>query len=512
MRTEPVGDIVDLAIIGGGINGCGIARDAAGRGLSVYLCEKGDLASGTSSTSTKMIHGGLRYLEHYEFKLVRESLIEREVLWRAAPHIAEPLRIVLPHHKGLRPAWLIRLGLWLYDHIGGRKLLPATTTVDLASDVAGEPLVAGYERGFEYSDCWVDDARLVVLNAVHAAELGARVETRTEAVSLSTADGIWHLAVSRADGSRQTIRARAVVNAAGPWVARVLTGTAERQSEAGVRLVRGSHIVVPRLHLDDRGYLFQHTDGRVLFVLPYEQDFSLIGTTDIDHAGSPDAVDVTDDEVGYLCEAVGQYLSKPVSPDEVIHKFAGLRPLYDDGSSAAQEATRDYVFELDTDSGAPLLSIFGGKITTYRRLALEAMEKLIPHLPDCGGEWTRENTLPGGDFAVQGRDRLVDATARRYPWLDRGVVSRLVRQYGTRVHRVLGDAQSENDFGRHFGHGLYQVEVDYLIATEFAVDADDIVWRRSKLGLRLADAEREALDMYCATHAVCHPSPVQQAS
>ncbi|MEM9601445.1 MAG: glycerol-3-phosphate dehydrogenase [Pseudomonadota bacterium] len=503
---------VDLAVIGGGVNGCGIARDAAGRGLSVYLCEKGDLASGTSSTSTKMIHGGLRYLEHCAFRLVRESLIEREILWRAAPHIAEPLRIVLPHHTGLRPAWLIRLGLWLYDHIGGRKLLPPTASVDLGSDPVGAPLVAGFTRAFEYSDCWVDDARLVALNAVHAAELGARVETRTEAVALRCEAGIWHLTVRAADGSTQDITARAVVNAAGPWVARVLKGTAQRESRSSVRLVRGSHIVVPRLHHDPRGFLFQNADGRVMFVLPYEDDFSLIGTTDIDHAGDPDGVAVEEDEVAYLCDAVSAYLKTPVSPDDVVHSFAGLRPLYDDGSSAAQEATRDYVFELDTDAGAPLLSIFGGKITTYRRLSLEAIERLAPHLGALGAPWTQDTPLPGGDFPVRGRAALTAAAVNRYSDLDPGIVARLIRQYGTRIHRLLDGVSAPEGLGRDFGHGLYQVEVDYLLDTEFATTADDILWRRTKLGLRFETDQVHALAAYCARRSACAPERVRAAS
>ncbi|MEM7378779.1 MAG: glycerol-3-phosphate dehydrogenase [Pseudomonadota bacterium] len=503
---------VDLAVIGGGVNGCGIARDAAGRGLSVYLCEKGDLASGTSSTSTKMIHGGLRYLEHYAFKLVRESLIEREILWRAAPHIAEPLRIVLPHHTGLRPAWLIRLGLWLYDHIGGRKLLPPTAAVDLGTDPLGAPLAPGFTRAFEYSDCWVDDARLVALNAVHASELGARVETRTEAVALRSEAGLWHLTVQAEDGSSRVITARAVVNAAGPWVARVLRGTAQRDSKSSVRLVRGSHIVVPRLHSDPRGYLFQNADGRVMFVLPYEDDFSLIGTTDIDHQGDPDGVTVADDEVNYLCDAVSAYLKTPVSPEAVVHRFAGLRPLYDDGSSAAQEATRDYVFELDTDAGAPLLSIFGGKITTYRRLALEAIERLAPHLGTIGAPWTQHTPLPGGDFPVRGRAALAAAVSGRYTWLEPGVVARLIRQYGTRIHNVLGGAEALAELGQDFGHGLYQVEVDYLRDTEFAATADDILWRRTKLGLRFDTDQVRELSDYCARQPTHDQARVRAAS
>lgn len=498
MCIESPEQTVDVAVIGGGINGCGIARDAAGRGLSVFLCEKGDLASGTSSNSTKLIHGGLRYLEHYAFRLVRESLIEREVLWRTAPHIVEPLRIILPHHKGLRPAWLIRFGLWLYDHLGGRELLPPTSSIRLEDDLAGRPLASGLDRAFEYSDCWVDDARLVVLNALHAAELGARIATRTEATGLSCVDGLWQLTATRPDGSTTRIGARAVVNAAGPWVDRVLKNSAQIESKSKVRLVRGSHIVVTRVNRDNRGYLFQNADGRVMFVLPYEDDYSLIGTTDIDHPRAPDGVEVSEDEVAYLCEAVSPYLAGSIRPRDVVHKFAGVRPLYDDGSTAAQEATRDYVLELDTDQGPPLLSVFGGKITTFRRLALEVVERLQPHLRASGPAWTHRVPLPGGDFPVQGRAALTDAIGTRYHWLDRATLQRLVRLYGTRVHRVLHHAQSLRDLGQHFGQGLYQVEVDYLLDAEFAQTGDDIIWRRTKLGLRLSAEERSVLTQYCA--------------
>ncbi len=498
-QTTTASEPTDLVVIGGGINGCGIARDAAGRGLSVVLLEQGDLASGTSSTSTKMIHGGLRYLEHYAFKLVRESLLERELLWRAAPHIVEPLRIVLPHHKGLRPAWLIRLGLWLYDHIGGRSHLPGTAHIDLTKDSIGKPLVTGLTRAFEYSDCWVDDARLVTLNAVHAAELGASIETRSRVVSLVCQDGVWHLDVEGVDGSVRTVHAKAVVNAAGPWVSEVLQGAARRQSRSQVRLVRGSHLVVPRLHHDDRGYLFQNADNRVIFVLPYEQDFSLIGTTDIDHDGSASEVAASEEEIAYLCQAVGEYLHKPLDPASVVHHFSGLRPLYDDGSTAAQEATRDYVFELDTDSGAPLLSVFGGKITTYRRLALDALERLMPTLPHRGEDWTCDVPLPGGAFPMGGRDDLVVAAAQRWPFVPETTSARWVRSYGTRVHRMMEGVQCVDDLGRDFGHGLYQKEVDYLIAVEFARSAEDILWRRSKLGLRFNESERDALASYCET-------------
>jgi glycerol-3-phosphate dehydrogenase len=357
-----LGQVFDLAIIGGGINGCGIARDAAGRGNSVFLCEMNDLASGTSSWSTKLVHGGLRYLEYYEFRLVREALIEREILWQIAPHIIRPLRFVLPHHSGLRPAWLLRLGLFIYDHIGGRKLLPPTRTVDLTRDQVGQPLVAGrYVRGFEYSDCFVDDARLVVLTARDAANRGADIRTRTRAVQIRQADKIWLLTVEdRSTGERSTISARALVNAGGPWVEEVLASGAGVNARAKVRLVQGSHIVVRKLYDHDRAYMFQNSDGRIVFVIPYQEDFTLIGTTDHDYDGDPAQVKATPEEIKYLCESVSEYLAKPVKPEDVVWTYAGVRPLYDDGASEAKAATRDYVFELDTPGGAPLLSIYGG--------------------------------------------------------------------------------------------------------------------------------------------------------
>ncbi len=374
--------VFDLAIIGGGINGCGIARDAAGRGNSVFLCEMNDLASGTSSWSTKLIHGGLRYLEYYEFRLVREALIEREILWQIAPHIIRPLRFVLPHHAGLRPAWLLRLGLFLYDHIGGRNLLPPTRSVDLASDEVGKPLIANrYTRGFEYSDCFVDDARLVVLTARDAADRGAEIHTRSRAAEIRQVEGVWHVTVEDTDGARKTIQARALVNAGGPWVEAVLSSGSGVNARAKVRLVQGSHIVVRKLYDHDRAYMFQNADGRIIFVIPYQNDFTLIGTTDRDYDGDPAKVKASPEEIRYLCASASEYLAKPVKPEDVVWTYSGVRPLYDDGASEAKAATRDYVFELDTPGGAPLLSIYGGKITTYRRLAEEALERLAPYLP-----------------------------------------------------------------------------------------------------------------------------------
>ena len=414
--------IFDLAIIGGGVNGCGIARDAAGRGNSVFLCEMNDLASGTSSWSTKLVHGGLRYLEYYEFRLVREALIEREILWQIAPHIIRPLRFVLPHHAGLRPAWLLRLGLFLYDHIGGRNLLPSTRSVDLSKDAVGHPLVPGrYTKGFEYSDCFVDDARLVVLTARDAADRGADIRTRTRAVEIRQVEGIWHVTVENATSkARSEIHARVLVNAGGPWVEEVLASGAGVNARAKVRLVQGSHIVVRRLYEHDRAYMFQNADGRIVFVIPYQDDFTLIGTTDRDYHGDPAKVKATSEEIKYLCDAVSEYLAKPVTPEDVVWDYAGVRPLYDDGASEAKAATRDYVFELDTPGGAPLLSIYGGKITTYRRLAEEALERLEPYL---GGNararqgWTGKSPLPGGNMDVSALPALTAELQRNYPYL-----------------------------------------------------------------------------------------------
>src|SRR5580693_4903717 len=411
--------IFDLAVIGGGVNGCGIARDAAGRGNSVFLCEMNDLASGTSSWSTKLVHGGLRYLEYYEFRLVREALIEREILWRIAPHIIRPLRFVLPHHDGLRPAWLLRLGLFLYDHIGGRNLLPPTRSVDLSRDEVGKPLAPGrYTKGFEYSDCFVDDARLVVLTARDAADRGAEIRTRLRAVEIRQADKIWQVTVENTwSGERSTIRARALVNAGGPWVEQVLALGAGVNARAKVRLVQGSHIVVPKLYAHDRAYMFQNSDGRIVFVIPYQDDFTLIGTTDRDYDGDPADVKASSEEIQYLCASVSEYLSRPVRPEDVVWTYSGVRPLYDDGASEAKAATRDYVLELDMPNGLPLLSIYGGKITTHRRLAEEVLEKLAPFLHGTKARegWTAHAPLPGGDIDVSAVGALAAELVRIYP-------------------------------------------------------------------------------------------------
>lgn len=492
--------IYDIFVIGGGINGVGIARDAAGRGFRVGLAEKQDLASGTSSGSTKLIHGGLRYLEFYEFRLVREALVEREVLWANAPHIIWPLRFVLPHHAGLRPAWMLRLGLFLYDHIGGRRRLPATRSVDLRSDPAGGPLKPGFSKAFEYSDCWVQDARLVVLNARDAAARGADIMTRTECVRLSRRNGGWRVMLKDAQtGTEREVTARLVVNAAGPWVDRVLTRVAGLDRVHNIRLVQGSHIVVPRLFEHDRCYIFQNADGRVIFAIPYEQDFTLIGTTDRDFDGDPDDVAISDAEVAYLCAAADEYFARPVRPADVVWTYSAVRPLYDDGTSKAQEATRDYVLKTDGDAATgALLNVFGGKITTYRRLSEAAMAEVEAILGRRGPAWTKSAALPGGDFAVDGFDRLVDTLAAEFAGIPRSLLRRLARNYGTETRRILGDASSADDLGIRFGADLHEAEVRFLIDAEWARTAADVLWRRSKLGLRLSADEAKRLDAWMA--------------
>jgi len=491
-------DVRDLLVIGGGVNGGGIARDAAGRGLSVMLVEQGDLAGATSSASTKLIHGGLRYLEHYEFRLVREALLEREVLLRAAPHIVWPMRFVLPHHKGLRPWPLLRLGLFLYDHLGGRRILPPTRTLDLRRDPAGGPLKPRYRRAFEYSDCWVEDARLVVLNARDAADRGAEVRTRTRCVSARRDGALWRVAVhDLATDARWEVAARALVNAAGPWVAGVLGQVAGRNAVARVRLVKGSHIVTRRLFDHDRSYIFQNADGRICFAIPYEDDFTLIGTTDEEFTGDPAGVAISAAETDYLLASVSDYFRTPVARSDIVWSYAGVRPLFDDGASRAQEATRDYVLTREGETGeAPLLSVFGGKITTYRRLAEAALQRLAPDLPGMAGPWTAAATLPGGDFPWDGADDLSQALRGRYPFLAAGEARRLVRRYGTRAATMLGDAAARGDLGRDFGAGLSEREVDWQMRQEWARTAEDVLWRRTKLGLRFDAAGRAALEAH----------------
>lgn len=490
----------DVVIIGGGVNGCGIARDAAGRGWSVYLCEKNDLGSGTSSASTKLIHGGLRYLEYYEFRLVREALMEREVLWSIAPHIVWPLRFVLPYHRKLRPRWMLRLGLFLYDHIGGRKRLPATRSVNLTRDVTGAPLRPEFRHGFEYSDCWVEDSRLVVLNALAAAELGALIRPRTRCVSADRAADLWHVTVRDEEtGDTQSIRARALVNAAGPWVGDVGSSVLHGNARAPLRLVQGSHIVVPKLYDHPGCYIFQNDDRRIFFVIPYETDFTLIGTTDQDYQGDPAHVHATAEEIAYLCESASAYLKRAVTPDMVVWTYSGVRPLYDEaGDTAAQAATRDYVLKLDAAGGLPaLLSVYGGKITTYRKLAESALAQLAPHLPAPSAEpagWTARAALPGGDFPMQGFEALRRSMAERYPFLPESLLRRLLRAYGTRITDLLGDARSMAELGPIHGADLTEAEIRYLVGHEWVRSAEDILWRRSKLGLRVSAAEAQSIN------------------
>ncbi len=493
------GDVIhDIFVIGGGINGCGIARDAAGRGYSVFLAEMNDLASGTSSGSTKLIHGGLRYLEHYEFRLVREALMEREVLWKMAPHIIWPMRFVLPYAQGIRPAWLIRLGLFLYDHIGGRKLLPATRTLDMRTDPAGKPLKPLFTKAFEYSDGWVNDARLVVLNARDAADRGAVIRTRARVASARREGAIWRVSIENMrTGETEEVRARLLVNSAGPWVDRVLAGTVGQNDVHNVRLVQGSHIVIRRKFSDPRAYFFQNRDGRIIFAIPYEEDFTLIGTTDQDYQGDPEKAAITDREIDYLCEAASEYFAEPVKRADIVWTYSGVRPLYDDGASKAQEATRDYVLKSDGGPGqATLINVFGGKITTYRRLAESMLAKIEEALGRKGKSWTAGAVLPGGDFEVTGFDAQVSSVKKDYPFLDQRVARRLVRLYGTHARAVLGLAKATADLGRHFGGDLYEAEVRYLVEKEWAVTAEDVLWRRTKRGLHLDAEQTLALDKF----------------
>jgi len=495
----------DIFVIGGGINGCGIARDAAGRGYSVTLAEMNDFASGTSSGATKLIHGGLRYLEHYEFRLVREALMEREVLWAMAPHIIWPMRFVLPFHKGgVRPAWLIRLGLFLYDHLGGRKLLPATKSLDMRRDPAGKPLKPIFTKAFEYSDGWVDDARLVVLNARDAADRGADIMSRAKVVSVRREDGLWKIDVKEAaTGIVKTVHARMLINASGPWVDNVLSNAAGKNQVHNVRLVQGSHIIVKKKFDDVRAYFFQNPDNRIIFAIPYETDFTLIGTTDRDYDGDPSQVKISDEETQYLCNAASEYFAEPVTKDDIVWTYSAVRPLYDDGASKAQEATRDYVLKLENKDGeAPLLNVFGGKLTTYRRLAEHALEKIGEAIGDKGTPWTGKSSLPGGDFAATGYEAEVRKLTTKYSFLSERQARRLVRLYGTKAYAILGDAKSVEALGQHFGGDLYEREVEWLMRQEWARTSDDVLWRRTKQGLHFSKEEAVALNDYMAAIAV----------
>lgn len=497
--------LFDVFVIGGGVNGAGIARDAQGRGLKVFLAEQNDLASATSSASTKLIHGGLRYLEHYEFRLVREALIEREVLLKAAPHIIWPLRFVLPHHQGLRPRALIRLGLFLYDHLGGRKLLPGTRSLDLTSDAVGKPLRETFTHAWEYSDCWVDDARLVVLNARDAADRGAVIRTRCRCVKAQRTEGLWEVTIETPDGVKETVKAKALVNAAGAWVRSVLDGVVQVNATERIRMVKGSHIVVDRIFDHDRCYIFQNADGRICFAIPYEQDFTLVGTTDEDYQGDPAQVAITDSEIDYLIASAGEYFRRPLSRDMIRWSYSGVRPLYDDGASAAQAATRDYVLKLDGKAGeAPLLSVFGGKITTFRKLAEAALAKLGSHFPAMGKPWTAGAALPGGDFAPGEFDSRCAALQRSYSFFPPRVVRRMFRAYGSKVEDIFNGARFAADMGERFGP-LSAREVDYLVSQEWARTADDILWRRTKLGLHMSRDDQERLRAHMAERTDIKP-------
>ncbi|KAA0970428.1 glycerol-3-phosphate dehydrogenase [Aureimonas fodinaquatilis] len=485
----------DIFIIGGGVNGCGIARDAAGRGFSVGLAEMNDLASGTSSWSTKLVHGGLRYLEHYEFRLVREALIEREVLWRMAPHIIHPLRFILPHHKELRPAWMLRLGLLLYDNLGGRKNLPATRTIDLSGPL-GAPLDPQFRTGFEYSDARVDDSRLVVLNARDAVAHGAQIFTRTRVVGCHAVGGKWEIDLMEPGGlGARTVHARAIVNAAGPWTDEAVA-TRGHSSVHNVRLVKGSHLVVRKLYDHDRAYIFQNRDGRIIFTIPFERDYTLIGTTDLDYTGDPAQAAITPQETDYLLAAAGEYLKTPVPRDAIVWAYSGVRPLYDDHASKAQEATRDYVLKMSREDGAPVLDIFGGKITTYRRLAEDSLQHLEHALGKKGKSWTASAPLPGGNFQPEDADALLKQLQRLAPDVAADVVERLFWSYGTLAREIL---QTPGGMGQEIGHGLYEAEVRWLVENEWARTAEDILVRRSKLVLRFTEEETAALSRYLTT-------------
>jgi len=497
----------DLLVVGGGINGAGIARDAAGRGLSVVLCEQDDLASHTSSASTKLIHGGLRYLEYKEFGLVRKALQERETLLRAAPHIMWPLRFVMPHMPNLRPAWLIRVGLFLYDHLAKRELLPGSRGIDMRRHPAGVPLLDSIRRGFVYSDGWVDDARLVVLNALDAKERGAEILTRTKLESAERVNGEWEARLRHTDGSIRVVHARAIANAAGPWVGEVLHGALGRDAQHSVRLVKGSHIVTPRLFDHDHAYIFQNPDKRIIFAIPYERDFTLIGTTDVEYTSDPAKVAIDCGETQYLCESINRYFKRKISPADVRWTYSGVRPLLEDADAAnASAVTRDYRLEMDGGAGAPLLSVFGGKITTFRKLAEEAGDLLCRVLGSAAPAWTAGAALPGGNIAGAKFDAFATAFAQRHPWLPADLARRYARAYGTRATQLVRDATSLAGLGAAIAPGIYEAELRYLRDVEWATCAQDVLWRRSKLGLHVVpgtlDDVRAALDAwFAAAHA-----------
>lgn len=511
-------EICDIFIIGGGINGCGIARDAAGRGYKVALAEMNDFASATSSSSTKLFHGGLRYLEFFEFRLVREALIERETLLRAMPHISWPMRFVLPIHKdmrfesttptsklltwvmpwlqGQRPAWLIRLGLYLYDHMGGRKILPGTKTLHLRNDPAGEPLDPKFEKAFEYSDCWVEDSRLVVLNAQDAKKRGAQIMPRHKVVSATQSNGQWLIETEDQTGEHHQTKAKMIVNAGGPWVSDIIQSKLRQNKTNSIRLVRGSHIVTGKLYDHNKCYFFQGSDGRIIFAIPYEEDFTLLGTTDCEHADASQKPVCSDEEKQYLLQFANQYFTKKLTEKDVVWTYSGVRPLYDDGASSATAATRDYVIKLECESGAPLLNIFGGKITTYRRLAESALTYIDDALSQKTEKWTAGIALPGGDIKLEDITHLQRELSEQLDFLDQFTVRRLVRQYGTQVRQIFGSINRSDDLGIDFGQGVTSHEIDWAMRNEWVCSAEDFLWRRSKLGLRLSEDQIADIDNY----------------
>ena len=495
----------DLLIVGGGVNGAGIARDAAGRGLSVVLCEKDDLASHTSSASTKLIHGGLRYLEHYEFGLVRKALIEREVLLRSAPHIMWPMRFVMPHDKGQRPAWIIRAGMLVYDYLAQREILPGSGSLDLRTHAAGKPLKPEFTKGFIYSDGWVDDARLVVLNALDAAEKGATILTHTACESAARVGERWSAVLRTQDGKQLSVNARGLINAAGPWAASFLQDALHRPSAKSLRLIKGSHIVVKKLFDHPFAYIFQNPDGRIIFAIDYENDFTLIGTTDIEYHGDTNNVAIDQDEINYLCKVTERYFLKPLKPADVVWAYSGVRPLLEDESSNASDITRDYNLAMDGET-APMLSVFGGKITTFRKLAEEAVDMIAPKLGNRRSAWTANACLPGGDLfgsepqnrSVLEFDAYVHGLQRQFSWLPPKVVARYARTYGTRIHTLLAHSHSLRDMGEALAEGLYPAELEYLMNFEWATSSTDILWRRTKLGLHVPEGTAQKVDQWIA--------------
>ncbi|MBM3116217.1 glycerol-3-phosphate dehydrogenase [Jeongeupia naejangsanensis] len=512
MFAQSIPERCDLLIVGGGINGAGIARDAAGRGLSVVLCEQDDLAGHTSSASTKLIHGGLRYLEYREFGLVRKALQERETLLRMAPHIIWPLRFIMPHDAHQRPAWLIRTGLFLYDHLANRRLLQASLSISLTEHVAGGALKPALCRGFEYSDGWVDDARLVVLNALDAYELGAVILPRTRCSAIAPAGDRWSATLRTAEGGSARVDAAAIVNAAGPWAAELARLAAPDAERATLRLIKGSHIVVPRLFDHPYAYLFQNPDKRIIFAIPFQREFTLIGTTDVDFTGDPARVAISDDEERYLCEMASRYFARPVTPAQIVWRYSGVRPLLDDEVGTAAAVTRDYRLQLSPD-GPPLLHVWGGKITTYRRLAEDAVTQLLSRLGRAGPAWTAARPLPGGDFDIPGVlsvapdfDAFLARFRGRHPWIPDALSERYCRLYGSRAERLIGDAVVMAQLGTELVPGLYEAEARYLIDNEWARSSEDLLWRRTKLGLHCLQGDVQRLDAWLAKQAAETPS------